>query len=311
MRRCSRTGTTCYANDVDVIVGGDDHVYERFAPQDPQGYYAPSRGIRQFTVGTGGGSLYTFAEPKANSEVRYRASYGILKLKAPRDLIRMGVPPDSRDLLGLRKRRLPLSRRRLMVGLAATLCVGGFVVIMWIVVDGGSPSLALLAPAAGSFTNDSTPPFTGRASDSTRSDVHLRVYRGVRAEGRPLRIEVGRVLSTGAFSIALRRPLTPGTYTAVVLQREGNGATRKSAPSTFVYWQVSTTKETTSSVVGLFRGDPGLGEQPAPGGHGAISFDGTDDELLVFDAPPLDATHGATVQVRLNPGRRRAPGRTW
>ena len=70
-----------YANDVDVIVGGDDHVYERFAPQDPQGYYAPSRGIRQFTVGTGGGSLYTFAEPKANSEVRYRASYGILKLK--------------------------------------------------------------------------------------------------------------------------------------------------------------------------------------------------------------------------------------
>ena len=54
-----------------------------------------------------------------------------------------------------------------MVGLAATLCVGGFVVIMWIVVDGGSPSLALLAPAAGSFTNDSTPAFTGRASDSS------------------------------------------------------------------------------------------------------------------------------------------------
>jgi hypothetical protein len=70
-----------YANDVDVVVGGDDHVYERFAPQDPQGFYAPGRGIRQFTVGTGGGSLYTFGEPKANSEVRYRASYGILKLK--------------------------------------------------------------------------------------------------------------------------------------------------------------------------------------------------------------------------------------
>ena len=44
-----------------------------------------------------------------------------------------------------------------MVGLAATLCVGGFVVIMWMVVDGGSPSLELLAPADGSFTNDSRP----------------------------------------------------------------------------------------------------------------------------------------------------------
>jgi hypothetical protein len=69
-----------YANGVDVVVGGDDHVYERFAPQDPQGFYDPVGGLRQFTVGTGGGSLYTFLDPKANSEVRYRASYGILKL---------------------------------------------------------------------------------------------------------------------------------------------------------------------------------------------------------------------------------------
>jgi hypothetical protein len=69
-----------YANHVDVVVGGDDHVYERFAPQDPQGFYAPGRGVRQFTVGTGGGSLYTFLDPKANSEVRYRNSYGILRL---------------------------------------------------------------------------------------------------------------------------------------------------------------------------------------------------------------------------------------
>ena len=58
----------------------------------------------------------------------------------------MGVPPDSRESLGFRKRRLPLSRRRLMVGLAATLCVGGFVVIMWIVADGGSRSLQLFGP---------------------------------------------------------------------------------------------------------------------------------------------------------------------
>ena len=43
-----------YANRVDVLVGGDEHVYERYAQQDPQGFYDPARGVRQFTVGTGG-----------------------------------------------------------------------------------------------------------------------------------------------------------------------------------------------------------------------------------------------------------------
>ena len=69
-----------YAAGADVIVGGDDHVYERYAPQDPHGAYDPRRGLRQFTVGTGGGSLYGFEAVDANSEVRFRASYGVLRL---------------------------------------------------------------------------------------------------------------------------------------------------------------------------------------------------------------------------------------
>jgi hypothetical protein len=64
----------------DIVVGGDEHVYERYAPQDPHGAYDPRRGLRQFTVGTGGGSLYAFEAADANSEARFRASYGILKL---------------------------------------------------------------------------------------------------------------------------------------------------------------------------------------------------------------------------------------
>jgi hypothetical protein len=190
-----------------------------------------------------------------------------------------------------------------MVGLAALLCLGGFVVGLWIVFDDGSPAIELVTPAEGSFTNDSMLQFTGRAFEST-PDVQLRIYRGVRVRGRPLRVQVGRVHASGDFSIALQTPLRPGTYTAVVLQRTDNGATPKSAPSTFVFWPVSTTRPSAASVVGMFRGNPRLGDNPAPGGHGAISFDGTDDDLLVFDAPPLDATQGATVQVRLNPGRR-------
>ena len=69
-----------YDNDVEFLLGGDDHLYERFAPQDPQGFYDPA-GVRQFVVGTGGGSLYSFSgNIRANSEVRRSGNYGILKV---------------------------------------------------------------------------------------------------------------------------------------------------------------------------------------------------------------------------------------
>jgi hypothetical protein len=64
---------------VDVVLAGDDHDYERFAPQDANGRSDPDRGIRQFVVGTGGAPLYEFASPRPNSE--FRASvWGVLKL---------------------------------------------------------------------------------------------------------------------------------------------------------------------------------------------------------------------------------------
>jgi hypothetical protein len=68
-----------HAAGADVVVNGNDHVYERFAPQDPDGRLDPSRGIRQFTVGTGGAELYGFRTPAANSQVR-GSEYGVLKL---------------------------------------------------------------------------------------------------------------------------------------------------------------------------------------------------------------------------------------
>jgi calcineurin-like phosphoesterase family protein len=67
-----------YAAGADVVLGGHDHVYERFASQTPAGVADPAAGIREFVVGTGGGTLYAFAAPQPNSEVRYSASYGVL-----------------------------------------------------------------------------------------------------------------------------------------------------------------------------------------------------------------------------------------
>ncbi len=68
-----------YEAGVDIVMNGHDHLYERFAPQDPDGRPDPGRGIRQFTVGTGGAALYQFAAPGPNSEVRISA-FGVLKL---------------------------------------------------------------------------------------------------------------------------------------------------------------------------------------------------------------------------------------
>jgi hypothetical protein len=69
-----------YQYGADVILNGHEHVYERFAPQTPAAVADPGTGIRQFTVGTGGRSHYTFGTIQPNSEVREGNTYGVLKL---------------------------------------------------------------------------------------------------------------------------------------------------------------------------------------------------------------------------------------
>jgi len=70
---------TLYEFDVDLVINGHDHLYERFAPQDPDGRHDSARGIRQFTVGTGGGDLYTPVMSAPNTETT-GIGYGVLKL---------------------------------------------------------------------------------------------------------------------------------------------------------------------------------------------------------------------------------------
>ena len=72
--------TLLYGAGTDVVVSGHNHSYERFAPQDPDGRSDPARGIRQFTVGTGGAPLTGFPQMRPNSEVRNATSWGVLKL---------------------------------------------------------------------------------------------------------------------------------------------------------------------------------------------------------------------------------------
>jgi len=69
-----------YAKGATIVISGHDHEYERFAPQTPSGASDPTRGIREFIVGTGGASLYSFASALPNSEVRNASTHGVIKL---------------------------------------------------------------------------------------------------------------------------------------------------------------------------------------------------------------------------------------
>lgn len=70
-----------YDAGADLVLSGHEHIYERFAPQTPDGVPDVARGIREFLVGSGGRSHYDLAlTPVANSEVRNNDTWGVLKL---------------------------------------------------------------------------------------------------------------------------------------------------------------------------------------------------------------------------------------
>ena len=69
-----------YDADADVVISGHDHHYERFAPQTADGTSDPARGVREFVVGTGGGSLTQPPTIAPNSKVRIVGTFGVLKL---------------------------------------------------------------------------------------------------------------------------------------------------------------------------------------------------------------------------------------
>jgi acid phosphatase type 7 len=64
----------------DVVIAGHDHVYERMAPVDASQKRDDAKGIRQFTVGTGGAPLYNRVRSAHHSEM-FIANYGMLRLK--------------------------------------------------------------------------------------------------------------------------------------------------------------------------------------------------------------------------------------
>jgi hypothetical protein len=72
---------TLYDEGVDVLLVGHDHDYERFMPMDTTGQPDPSKGVREFVVGTGGGNLRPFGNPPLpTTATRSSSAWGVLRL---------------------------------------------------------------------------------------------------------------------------------------------------------------------------------------------------------------------------------------
>ena len=69
-----------YRYGAEFVMGGNDHTYQRFAPQRPDGTLDRERGMRQFVVGTGGTEHYPLGPPQPNTEVQNTGTFGALKM---------------------------------------------------------------------------------------------------------------------------------------------------------------------------------------------------------------------------------------
>jgi len=68
-----------YEAGAELVINGHEHNYERFAEMNASGLVV-SQGLREFVIGTGGRSHYTFGTILPASQVRDSSAYGVLKL---------------------------------------------------------------------------------------------------------------------------------------------------------------------------------------------------------------------------------------
>jgi len=67
-----------YAAGVEFVIGGHDHLYERFARMSPDGVADPNNGVRSFVAGTGGTPTSMPLIVRAGSEAQL-AAWGVVR----------------------------------------------------------------------------------------------------------------------------------------------------------------------------------------------------------------------------------------
>ena len=84
-----------YDADVDLVVTGGMHFYERMSPMDPLGVVDQARGITHINVGTGGESVLPPAFTHPNSVSLNGNTYGVLVLKLNANSANYSFVPSS------------------------------------------------------------------------------------------------------------------------------------------------------------------------------------------------------------------------
>ena len=101
---------TLYDHGAEVVLSGDNHNYERFAPQNGTGARDDAKGLTQFVVGTGGKVLMPFVGTAPNSVARDDQHFGALRLALHADVLRVAVRDRDRRRRGRGLEALPLTR---------------------------------------------------------------------------------------------------------------------------------------------------------------------------------------------------------
>jgi hypothetical protein len=71
---------TLYNAGVELLLSGHQHMYERFAPQDPNDNVDAARGITEIIAGTGGIGFYGRTGTAVNSLASQASTFGVLKI---------------------------------------------------------------------------------------------------------------------------------------------------------------------------------------------------------------------------------------
>ncbi len=69
-----------HTNNVEIVLAGHDHNYERFNPITPDGVADATKGLRLFVVGTGGRDLQSFPRNLPNLAFRTNEHFGALRI---------------------------------------------------------------------------------------------------------------------------------------------------------------------------------------------------------------------------------------
>ena len=298
-----------YAYSADVVVNAHYTVYERFAPQTPDGVADPVNGTREFIVGTGGLSLQNPGGAKPNSEVRNGTTYGVLKLTLDTDTYSWEFVPIAGQTFS--DAGTTACHTRIAVASvevtppAATALVGATVQLA-----------ATPKDAAGN-------PLTGRAvawqtSDATIATVDATGLVTGKAAGGPVTITATSEGKNGTSAVTITLvpvasvDVTPPTATVqagatVQLTATPRDANGNSLSGRVVTWQTTdlaiATVDATGLVTGKTVGGPITITATSEGKSGTSSVTITPVPVASVDVTPAPASVqlGATRQLTAAP----------